>query len=159
MALFEGYLSPHGRAASNQKCQRGYRKGIKESVRFIIQSLFEPCRPFRLCPNMYEVVRKLVFTDCRCASANDGSKSYEELFAKLDANKDGKVDVSELRAGLASMGIRTAKGAAQVESWKQSTDHKGYRKRFQSEILRVVLRVVLRPRMKAAVPQSTPRLK
>uniref|UniRef100_A0A674NQS0 Solute carrier family 25 member 24 n=1 Tax=Takifugu rubripes TaxID=31033 RepID=A0A674NQS0_TAKRU len=35
------------------------------------------------------------------------------LFAKLDANKDGKVDVSELRAGLAAMGIKSGKGAAQ----------------------------------------------
>lgn len=108
--------------------------GRKSRNRFVLLpsqcSSVEPCRPFRLCPTMHQVVRKFFFTDCRCASAHDGSKSYEELFAKLDANKDGKVDVSELRAGLASMGIRTGKGAAQVESWKRSTDHKGYRKRF-----------------------------
>ncbi|XP_061681401.1 mitochondrial adenyl nucleotide antiporter SLC25A24 [Syngnathoides biaculeatus] len=60
---------------------------------------------------MYQIVRKMFFTDCQCAS--DVSKSYEELFAKLDTNKDGKVDVSELKAGLAAMGILTRKGAAQ----------------------------------------------
>ncbi|XP_038151003.1 calcium-binding mitochondrial carrier protein SCaMC-1 isoform X1 [Cyprinodon tularosa] len=60
---------------------------------------------------MYPAVRKLFFTDCRCAG--DPSKNYEELFAKLDTNKDGKVDVSELRAGMAAMGIQTGKRAAQ----------------------------------------------
>uniref|UniRef100_A0A667XF75 Solute carrier family 25 member 24 n=1 Tax=Myripristis murdjan TaxID=586833 RepID=A0A667XF75_9TELE len=38
---------------------------------------------------------------------------FVELFAKLDTNKDGKVDVSELKAGLAAMGIKSGKGAAQ----------------------------------------------
>ncbi|XP_042339824.1 calcium-binding mitochondrial carrier protein SCaMC-1 [Plectropomus leopardus] len=59
---------------------------------------------------MYQVVRKLFFTDCRC---EDAPKIYEDLFAKLDTNKDGKVDVSELKAGLAAMGIKTGKDAAQ----------------------------------------------
>lgn len=61
---------------------------------------------------MYQAARKLFFTDCQCAG--DESETYEDLFAKLDANKDGKVDVSELRAGLAAMGVKTGKGAAQV---------------------------------------------
>uniref|UniRef100_A0A3Q4HT43 Solute carrier family 25 member 24 n=1 Tax=Neolamprologus brichardi TaxID=32507 RepID=A0A3Q4HT43_NEOBR len=60
---------------------------------------------------MYQVARKLFFTDCRCA--DNASKAYEELFAKLDTNKDGKVDVSELKAGLDAMGIKAEKGAAQ----------------------------------------------
>lgn len=60
---------------------------------------------------MYPIMRKLFFTECHCA--DDGSKSYEDLFAKLDANKDGIVDVSELKAGLAAMGISSGKGAAQ----------------------------------------------
>ncbi|XP_069560859.1 mitochondrial adenyl nucleotide antiporter SLC25A24 [Brachyistius frenatus] len=71
---------------------------------------------------MFQGVRKLFFTDCRCAE--DASKTYEELFARLDANKDGKVDVSELKAGLAAMGIQTGKGAAQkiVSSGDQDKD-------------------------------------
>lgn len=60
---------------------------------------------------MYQVVRKMFFTDCRCAE--DASNVYDDLFAKLDANKDGKVDVAELKAGLAAMGIASRKGAAQ----------------------------------------------
>lgn len=75
----------------------------------------QPCRP-RVPPlslTMYQVVRKLFFTDCQCA--DDASKAYEELFAKLDTNKDGKVDVTELKAGLEAMGIKTGKGAAQVQ--------------------------------------------
>lgn len=59
-------------------------------------------------------MRKLFFTECHCA--DDGSKTYEDLFAKLDANKDGIVDVSELKAGLAAMGISSGRGAAQVGS-------------------------------------------
>lgn len=62
---------------------------------------------------MYQVVRKLFFTDCRCA--DDVSNMYEELFAKLDTNKDGKVDVAELKAGLEAMGIKTGRGAVEVE--------------------------------------------
>lgn len=62
---------------------------------------------------MYQTIRNLFFTDCQCAE--DASKTYEELFAKLDTNKDGKVDVSELREGLAAMGFRTETGGAQVE--------------------------------------------
>uniref|UniRef100_A0A4W6F707 Solute carrier family 25 member 24 n=1 Tax=Lates calcarifer TaxID=8187 RepID=A0A4W6F707_LATCA len=67
-------------------------------------------------------VRKLFFTDCQCAE--DAPKIYEELFAKLDTNKDGKVDVSELKAGLAAMGIKTGKGAAQkiISSGDQDKD-------------------------------------
>lgn len=60
---------------------------------------------------MYQTIRNLFFTDCQCAE--DASKTYEELFAKLDTNKDGKVDVSELREGLAAMGFRTETGGAQ----------------------------------------------
>ncbi|XP_029939428.1 mitochondrial adenyl nucleotide antiporter SLC25A24 [Salarias fasciatus] len=72
---------------------------------------------------MYQVVKKLFFTDCRCA-AEDASRTYEDLFAKLDANKDGKVDVAELKAGMAAMGIKPGKGAAQkiVSSGDQDKD-------------------------------------
>lgn len=41
-------------------------------------------------------------------------ESYEKLFEKLDTNRDGKLDVAELRAGLIAMGISFRTGAAQV---------------------------------------------
>ncbi|KAK5869564.1 hypothetical protein PBY51_024270 [Eleginops maclovinus] len=71
---------------------------------------------------MYQVIRKMLFTDCQCAE--DASKTYDDLFAKLDTNKDGKVDVSELKAGLAALGIKTVQGSAQkiVSSGDQDKD-------------------------------------
>ncbi|XP_037106469.1 calcium-binding mitochondrial carrier protein SCaMC-1-like [Syngnathus acus] len=71
---------------------------------------------------MYQIVAKMFLTECQCSA--ESPKIYEELFAKLDANKDGKVDVSELKAGLAAMGIRTRKGAAQkiISSGDQDQD-------------------------------------
>lgn len=62
---------------------------------------------------MYQALRKLFFSDALCLS-DSNAKSYEELFEKLDTNKDGIVDVSELKAGLSSMGISLGKGVAQV---------------------------------------------
>ncbi|XP_061832313.2 mitochondrial adenyl nucleotide antiporter SLC25A24 [Nerophis lumbriciformis] len=71
---------------------------------------------------MHSFVRKVFLTHCQCAESE--SKMYEELFAKLDTNKDGKVDVSELKAGIAAMGIRSGRGAAQkiVSSGDQDQD-------------------------------------
>uniref|UniRef100_A0A665VBE7 Solute carrier family 25 member 24 n=1 Tax=Echeneis naucrates TaxID=173247 RepID=A0A665VBE7_ECHNA len=58
--------------------------------------------------------------------AEDASKAYEELFAQLDTNRDGKVDVSELKAGLTAMGFKIGKGVAQkiVSSGDQDKDDK-----------------------------------
>lgn len=61
---------------------------------------------------MYQTIRKLIFTDSHCLG-KDAIKSYEDLFEKLDTNKDGKVDVAELKAGLSAMGFALGKGAAQ----------------------------------------------
>ena len=61
---------------------------------------------------MYQAVRTLFLSDSRCWDA-DGERSYQDLFEKLDTNKDGKVDVAELRAGLKAMGL-FRQGAAQV---------------------------------------------
>ncbi|TSN30228.1 Calcium-binding mitochondrial carrier protein SCaMC-1 [Bagarius yarrelli] len=61
---------------------------------------------------MYQAVKKLFFTETRCFS-DEASKNFEKLFEKLDVNKDGKVDIAELRAGLADMGFTVGADAAQ----------------------------------------------
>ncbi|CAB1419904.1 unnamed protein product [Pleuronectes platessa] len=57
------------------------------------------------CRDLSEILRVL--------QTRNESSTYETLFSKLDTNKDGKVDVAELKAGLAAMGIQTGRGAAQ----------------------------------------------
>uniref|UniRef100_A0A8C5N1D9 Calcium-binding mitochondrial carrier protein SCaMC-1-like n=1 Tax=Gouania willdenowi TaxID=441366 RepID=A0A8C5N1D9_GOUWI len=58
----------------------------------------------------------------RCWDA-DSRSSYQDLFTSLDTNKDGKVDVAELRAGLQARGV-FRQGAAQkiVSSGDQNKD-------------------------------------
>ncbi|KAJ3595446.1 hypothetical protein NHX12_004749 [Muraenolepis orangiensis] len=60
---------------------------------------------------MYQTLHTCLLRRARCWDA-DNQKTYQELFDKLDSNKDGKVDVAELRTGLAAMGI-FRQGAAQ----------------------------------------------
>lgn len=62
---------------------------------------------------MYQNIRRLFLPTARCWDA-DSERSYQDLFERLDTNKDGKVDVAELRAGLKAMGI-FRQGAAQVQ--------------------------------------------
>lgn len=71
---------------------------------------------------MYQTLHTCLLRKARCWDA-DSQKTYQELFDKLDANKDGKVDVAELRMGLAAMGI-FRQGAAQkiVSSGDQNKD-------------------------------------
>lgn len=61
---------------------------------------------------MYQTLRTSLLSSARCWDAGS-ERSYQDLFDKLDTNKDGKVDVAELRAGLKAMGI-FRHGAAQV---------------------------------------------
>lgn len=61
---------------------------------------------------MYHNIRRFFLPTARCWDANS-ERSYQDLFERLDTNKDGKVDVAELRAGLKAMGI-FRQGAAQV---------------------------------------------
>lgn len=62
---------------------------------------------------MYQMLRTFLLPNARCWDA-DSERSYQTLFERLDTNKDGKVDVAELRAGLKAMGIFRL-GAAQVQ--------------------------------------------
>lgn len=49
----------------------------------------------------------------------DHEKRYAELFRQLDLNKDGKVDISELRTALAARGLHQG-GAEEVRQNKAS---------------------------------------
>ncbi|XP_051943182.1 calcium-binding mitochondrial carrier protein SCaMC-1-like isoform X1 [Hippocampus zosterae] len=71
---------------------------------------------------MFRTLRSGLLPTARCWDA-DSERSYQDLFEKLDANKDGKVDVAELRAGLKAMGV-FRQGAAQkiVMSGDQNKD-------------------------------------
>ncbi|KAM4556884.1 mitochondrial adenyl nucleotide antiporter SLC25A24-like [Fundulus diaphanus] len=60
---------------------------------------------------MFQALRTSLLSSARCWDA-DSERSYQVLFDKLDTNKDGKVDVAELRAGLKAMGM-FRHGAAQ----------------------------------------------
>ncbi|XP_072297453.1 mitochondrial adenyl nucleotide antiporter SLC25A24-like [Eucyclogobius newberryi] len=66
--------------------------------------------------------RTFLLPTARCLDANS-ERSYQDLFESLDTNKDGKVDVAELRAGLKAMGF-FRHGAAQeiVSSGDQNKD-------------------------------------
>lgn len=70
---------------------------------------------------MYQALKKVFFTEARCLS-DEASKSFEALFDKLDVNKDGKVDIAELRAGLADMGFSVGADAAQVNPEKHALE-------------------------------------
>uniref|UniRef100_A0A8C8FLM9 EF-hand domain-containing protein n=1 Tax=Oncorhynchus tshawytscha TaxID=74940 RepID=A0A8C8FLM9_ONCTS len=72
---------------------------------------------------MYHVIKGLVLTESQCWDP-DSERSYQDLFDKLDTNKDGKVDVAELRAGITAMGMSFRRGAAEkiVSSGDENKD-------------------------------------
>lgn len=69
-------------------------------------------RSFHIGVTMYRALRTFLLPGAQCWDT-DSKRSYQDLFERLDTNKDGKVDVAELRAGLKAMGI-FRHGAAQV---------------------------------------------
>ncbi|KAK1796475.1 hypothetical protein P4O66_008911 [Electrophorus voltai] len=71
---------------------------------------------------MYKVWRKLVFTEAQCLS-DEATKNFQELFEKLDVNKDGRVDIAELKEGLSAMGFVMGTDAAQKIVSSGDTDN------------------------------------
>ncbi|XP_034038364.1 calcium-binding mitochondrial carrier protein SCaMC-1-like [Thalassophryne amazonica] len=70
-----------------------------------------------------QTIRTVLLLKARCWDA-DSQRSYQDLFDRLDTNKDGKVDVAELRAGLKAMGIYR-QGAAQKIVFSGDKDKDG----------------------------------
>uniref|UniRef100_A0A4W4EU54 EF-hand domain-containing protein n=1 Tax=Electrophorus electricus TaxID=8005 RepID=A0A4W4EU54_ELEEL len=68
------------------------------------------------------VWRKLVFTEAQCLS-DEATKNFQELFEKLDVNKDGRVDIAELKEGLSAMGFVMGTDAAQKIVSSGDTDN------------------------------------
>uniref|UniRef100_H2TUR1 Solute carrier family 25 member 24 n=1 Tax=Takifugu rubripes TaxID=31033 RepID=H2TUR1_TAKRU len=68
---------------------------------------------------MYRALRTFLLPGARCWDT-DSERSYQDLFERLDTNKDGKVDVAELRAGLKNLGCHG--GPKIVSSGDQNED-------------------------------------
>ncbi|XP_043935247.1 calcium-binding mitochondrial carrier protein SCaMC-1-like [Protopterus annectens] len=53
------------------------------------------------------------FSRVACEAPSVNAKRFAELFEKLDVNKDGRVDITELKEGLKAMGMTLEQGAEQ----------------------------------------------
>ncbi|XP_005738178.1 calcium-binding mitochondrial carrier protein SCaMC-1-like [Pundamilia nyererei] len=52
-------------------------------------------------------------------------KRYAELFEQLDLNKDGRVDINELKTGLATRGLQLREAEKVTEEPTQSSESNG----------------------------------
>uniref|UniRef100_A0A3B1JS23 EF-hand domain-containing protein n=1 Tax=Astyanax mexicanus TaxID=7994 RepID=A0A3B1JS23_ASTMX len=80
------------------------------------------------------------------------ARSYAELFDQLDTNRDGKVDVAELRTGLIAMGISLRTGAAQFTRYLKEHEKKLW---LTFKSLDIENDVVVAPYVKKAVKFTT----
>ncbi|XP_069460454.1 mitochondrial adenyl nucleotide antiporter SLC25A23-like [Ambystoma mexicanum] len=88
-------------------------------TRTVLMPVGSSLRPAPRCPRRKEPMMGTFLTRARCQESRDvlasagGHRDPEKeqrwarLFAQLDANKDGRVDINELREGLAMMGMHS----------------------------------------------------
>lgn len=70
---------------------------------------------------MFRFLKGFVLPEAAC-EATESSSRYENLFKKLDLNKDGRVDIAELQAGLQALGIPLGDDAEKVGARLEGLD-------------------------------------
>ena len=64
-----------------------------------------------------KTTEKSVFMESTPKHSKEDEERFARLFEKLDKDKDGKIDVNELREGLERLGLPNSTGTAQVGSF------------------------------------------